>query len=60
MALPIFDTQDITSMDLTQFQWKNRLLFLFAPDSDNPLFKNLQNEVITQKAEVKGTGIYVG
>jgi hypothetical protein len=26
-------------MDLTQFQWKNRMLFLFAPDGNNPDFK---------------------
>jgi hypothetical protein len=39
-------------MDLTQFQWKNRLLFLFAEDANDPFFKNLQNQIMAQKAEV--------
>jgi hypothetical protein len=46
-------------MDLTQFQWKNRLLFLFAPDSNNPLFKNLQNKIMAQRAEVKDRDLVV-
>lgn len=39
-------------MDLTQFQWKNRLLFLFAEDANDPFFKNLQSQIMAQKAEV--------
>lgn len=39
-------------MDLTQFQWKNRLLFLFAEDANDPFFKNLQSQIMDQKAEV--------
>ena len=46
-------------MDLTQFQWKNRLLFLFAPDRSDPLFKNLQSELIAKKSEVKDRDLVV-
>ena len=46
-------------MDLTQFQWKNRLLFLFAPDRNNPLFKDLQSDIIAQKTEVKDRDLVV-
>lgn len=46
-------------MDLSQFQWKNRLLFLFAPDGSNPLFKDLQSEIIAQKTEVKDRDLVV-
>jgi hypothetical protein len=59
MASVIFDFKDTMPMDLTQFQWKNRLLFLFAPDSNNPLFKKLQSEIIAQKAEVEDRDLVV-
>jgi hypothetical protein len=41
-----------TPMDLSQFQWKNRLLFLFAPNRSHPLFDVLQKSIATQQAEV--------
>lgn len=40
------------SLNLSQFQWKNRLLFLFAPSRDHPLFKKLHQSLLSQKAEV--------
>ena len=46
-------------MDLTQFQWKNRLLFLFAPDVNNLPFKNLHSEIAAQQAEVKDRDLVV-
>jgi hypothetical protein len=46
-------------MDLTQFQWKNRLLLLFAPDSSHPSFQHLQNQIIDQKSEVKDRDLVV-
>jgi hypothetical protein len=39
-------------MDLSQFQWKNRLLFLFAPNRSHSLFDVLQKSMATQQAEV--------
>jgi hypothetical protein len=41
-----------TPMDLSQFQWKNRLLFLFAPNRSHPSFNVLQKSIETQQAEV--------
>lgn len=46
-------------MDLTQFQWKNRLLFLFAEDANDPFFKNLQSQIMDQKAEVDDRDLIV-
>ena len=46
-------------MDLEQFQWKNRLLFLFAPDDENPIFKKFQNEIKLQTAEVEDRDLVV-
>ena len=40
------------SLDLSQFQWKNRLLFLFAPSRNHPLFDTLHKSLETQQAEV--------
>ena len=39
-------------MDLLQFQWKNRLLFLFSPNRSHPLFDALQKSLATEHAEV--------
>ncbi|MDH3876979.1 MAG: DUF4174 domain-containing protein [Desulfobacterales bacterium] len=59
IALTICAPEKTMSMDLTQFQWKNRLLFLFAPDGNHPLFKNLQNQIMAQKAEVEDRDLVV-
>ena len=58
-ALMIFDHKDTMPMDLTQFQWKNRLLLIFAPDDNDSLFKKLQSEIITQEAEVEDRDLVV-
>jgi hypothetical protein len=39
-------------LDLSQFQWKNRLLFLFAPNRNHPMFDSLHKSLSAQKAEV--------
>ena len=52
VALIICATSETLPMDLTQFQWKNRMLFIFAQDGNHPLFKDLQIQVVAQKAEV--------
>lgn len=39
-------------MDLDQFKWKNRLLFLFSPNSSNPLFNTLQKSLSDHKSGV--------
>ena len=41
-----------TPMDLNQYQWKNRLLFLFAPDSSHPSFKHIHSQIVDQRPEV--------
>jgi hypothetical protein len=53
-ALSIGDSRNVlaVTLDLTQFQWKNRLLFLFAPSRDHPLFHTLHKSIMAQKAEV--------
>jgi len=47
------------SMDLAQFQWKNRLLFIFAKDVNHPLFKELQSQIAAQKADVEDRDLIV-
>lgn len=46
-------------MDLTQFQWKNRLLLLFAPDGNDPLFRKWKSNIDAQKVEVKDRDLVV-
>ena len=46
-------------MDLTQFQWKNRLLLIFAQDGNHPLFQDLQSQILAQKAEVDDRDLIV-
>jgi hypothetical protein len=59
MALMTFVPRDATSMDLKQFQWKHRLLLIFAMDENDPPFKKLQDEIIAQKAEVENRDLLV-
>jgi hypothetical protein len=58
-ALLIFDLEDTMPMDLTQFQWKNRLLLIFAPDVNDEFFQKLQGEIIAQKAGVEDRDLVV-
>jgi hypothetical protein len=39
-------------LDLAQFQWKNRLLFLFAPNRNHPFFDSLRQAIVARQAEV--------
>ena len=59
MVLSICDPRETTAIDLTQFQWKNRLLFLFAEDANDPFFKNIQSQIMAQKAEVDDRDLIV-
>jgi hypothetical protein len=40
--------QDAMSLDLSAYQWKNRLLLLFAPHRDDPEFNALQKQIMAQ------------
>lgn len=59
VAIMILDPKHTIPMDFEQFQWKNRLLFLFSPDDSHPIFRNLQSEINTQKAEVEDRDLLV-
>ena len=59
IALTLINPGETIPMDLTQFQWKNRLLFIFAPDSSHPLFKHLQSQIMDQKSEVEDRDLAV-
>ena len=59
VGLTVWTPRDTLSMDLAQFQWKNRLLFIFAEDASHPLFKNLQSQILAQKAEVDDRDLIV-
>lgn len=59
VGLTVWTLEEALSMDLTKFQWKNRLLFLFAEDANDPLFKNLQSQIMAQKAEVDDRDLIV-
>jgi len=59
VGITVWTPKEALSMDLTQFQWKNRLLFLFAEDANDPFFKNLQSQIMAQKAEVDDRDLIV-
>lgn len=46
-------------MDLDQFRWKNRLLFLFSPNQNHPLFQKLQKSISNMKPEVEDRDLVV-
>ncbi len=59
ILLMILAPKNTMPMDFDQFQWKKRLLFLFAPDASHPIFRNLNSEIKKQKAEVEDRDLVV-
>jgi len=47
------------ALELDQFQWKNRLLFLFAPNRNHPLFEALHKSLAAQKTEAADRDLVV-
>jgi hypothetical protein len=48
-----------SALDLSQFRWKNRLLFLFAPSPTHPFFDQLHQSLRAQRAGVKDRDLVV-
>ena len=40
------------ALDLNQYRWKNRLLFVFAPHNSHPSLIDLKNDLLAQEEEV--------
>ena len=59
LACSIFGGHKALSMDLNQFQWENRLLFIFAPEEGDSLFQALQSEISTQPDEISERDLVV-
>ena len=61
IILSIFGSPDAMSMvmDFDQFKWKNRLLFLFAPERNDPLFRDLKAEISFRRNEVDDRDLVV-
>ena len=51
-AVVLGQTEQTKALDLSQFQWEKRLLFLFAPNRSHPFFDALQKPLADQQAEV--------
>ncbi len=51
-AIFIFILAGEAASDLTQYTWKNRLLFVFAPHSRHPSLIDIRNELLVQKEEI--------
>ena len=60
-VLSIFGSRDAMSMvmDFDQFKWKNRLLFLFASEKNDPLLRDLKAEISVRKNEVEDRDLVV-
>jgi hypothetical protein len=48
----IDEVMSMNSMNLNEFQWRNRLLLIFAPDRKHPMFENLHKSITSQQAAV--------
>jgi len=59
LACSIFECKEAVSMDISQFNWKNRLLFIFASNDGDPLFRALKNEIAAQPGEVSERDLIV-
>lgn len=51
----ILASQNASAMDLNieDFQWKKRLLLIFSPNSADPLFNSLSNEISSRPGDVE-------
>lgn len=60
-ALSIFAGEEAVPMnvDFEQFKWKNRLLLVFAPDSNHPFFESLRRDLSTRTHEVDDRDLVV-
>jgi hypothetical protein len=47
------------SIDLSEYQWKNRLLLLFTPSLDGPGYLKLKEDISSQEEEVKDRDLLV-
>ena len=59
LASYILGCQEALSMDLNQFQWKHRLLFIFAPDEGDAFFQAMQSDISTQSDEISERDLVV-
>ena len=59
LAFATFGGKEALSMDLDQFKWKNRLLFIFAPEEGDSIFQALQSEISTQPDEISERDLVV-
>ena len=59
LACSIFGGHKALSMDLNQFQWENRLLFIFFFFLGDSLFQALQSEISTQPDEISERDLVV-
>ena len=59
IAWSIVSDRDVLSMDLSQYKWKNRLLFIFAPDDGHSLLRNLESGIAAQPGEVSERDLIV-
>jgi len=48
-----------SAVDLRQYQWKNRILLVFAPTQGEPLFQALHESVAARRADVEDRDLVV-
>ena len=58
-AILIFNSNGLTALDLSQYEWKNRLLFIFAPHSSHPSLIDLRDDISVQKEEIMDRDLIV-
>lgn len=61
IMLSVSGNQDAMSIvvDFDQFKWRNRLLFLFASERNDPFFRDLKGEISDRKNEVDDRDLVV-
>lgn len=61
MTLPGVSSRDAQaqSLDLSVFQWKNRLLLLFAPNRNHPMFDALHKSLAARQSEASDRDLVI-
>ena len=52
IAILIFNSSGYAALELSQYKWKNRLLFVFAPHSNHPSLIDLRDDISVQRKEI--------
>src|SRR4030042_4361060 len=59
MMISLASGKDQDQVDLSSYQWKNRLLLLFAPSEDAPIYQSFKEQLQRRTQEIRDRDLLV-